>query len=225
MSLMASRPQLIAFDLDGTLIDSVPDLATAVNRALTDLDAPTSTEDDIRRWIGNGAQVLVQRAWCQDAHGEQLSDLQDPNISALYERFLYHYDACKGDATRCYPGVKAALQQLHEHSIPMAIITNKPERFVGPILKSLQLDDYFGLILGGDTLAERKPHPLPLLHAAQHFDVNPTHCWMVGDSRNDILAAKAAGFFSIGVPYGYNHGEPIEAASPDLVVDSLISLV
>lgn len=225
MSFIASRPQLIAFDLDGTLIDSVPDLTTAVNRALTDLQAPTSTEADIRRWVGNGAHVLVQRAWCQDDHGEQLSDLEDPNIKALYERFLHHYELCKGEATRCYPGVQAALQQLHERAIPMAIITNKPERFVAPILESLQLDTYFDLIIGGDTLSERKPHPLPLQHAAQHFDADPARCWMVGDSRNDIRAAQAAGFISIGVPYGYNHGEPIETARPDLVVDSLIALV
>ena len=213
--------RLIAFDLDGTLIDSVPDLAAAVARTLSELDLPEPNETKVRDWVGNGAPVLVERAltWALQAPPE-------PSLQQrAYDAFMGHYGAAPNALTTLYPGVKQALEALYQQGLTLVLITNKPERFIEPLLNHFELLNYFTLCLGGVSLAEKKPHPLPLLHAAHHCQIPPAECVMVGDSRHDMAAGKAAGFTTLALPYGYNHGEPIENSHPDLVLSSLTELL
>lgn len=213
--------EMVAFDLDGTLIDSVPDLAVAVDAALEDQGLAPVGEARVRDWVGNGSRLLVERAL-----GEALNRLpEESEVEACHERFLLHYRASPVAHTKLYPGVREALDGLINQGVSLTLITNKPEAFIAPILAHFALTQCFGLCLGGDSLDEKKPHPAPLLHAAAHFGVSPEACLMVGDSRHDIEAGKRAGFRTLAVPYGYNHGESVSDSAPDAVVESLTELV
>ena len=211
-----SRTQLILFDLDGTLIDSVPDLADSVNHMLHSLGRDPFEEETIRGWVGNGAAMLVRRA---------LSGSRDPDPQLperLFEEarkiFLRHYGENLPGRTRLYPEVAQTLESLADRGYRMAIVTNKPEPFVGPILRGLGIEGHFELVLGGESLPVKKPDPLPLLHSCERLGVAVAQAAMVGDSRNDILAARAAGIPSVAVSYGYNYDEAIETYGPDRVV-------
>ena len=214
--------EAILFDLDGTLIDSVPDLATAVNLMLQKLDRETFSEDTIRYWVGNGAQVLVKRALSGKT---QIDETLDPELfEKALKTFLslYAKNLCKETTT--YPNVTSTLHTLNASGYRLVIVTNKPYDFVAPILKGLEIESLFEFWLGGDSLDKKKPDPLPLLHACEKLDLNVEQCVMVGDSRNDLLAAKAAGMQSIGVTYGYNYGEDIHIYEPDLIVDDFANI-
>ncbi|MDT8896428.1 phosphoglycolate phosphatase [Halomonas sp. I1] len=213
--------RLVAFDLDGTLVDSVPDLAAAVDDALRDLDMPVAGEARVRDWVGNGSMVLIERA-LRDALGR---DADAERCREAHERFLVHYAQRPCRSTRLYPGVREALEALRGAGVVQVLVTNKPEAFIAPILAHFELTGHFSLCLGGDSLPRRKPDPLPLTHAAECFAVPPSDCLMIGDSRHDIAAGRAAGFRTLAVPYGYNHGEPVAASGPDGVVESLKELV
>ncbi|WP_192034698.1 phosphoglycolate phosphatase [Halomonas sp. YLGW01] len=213
--------RLVAFDLDGTLIDSVPDLAVAVDAALEDQGVAPVGEARVRDWVGNGSWRLVERAL--EAALERPAD--QGVLEACHARFLAHYHASPVERTRLYPGVREALEGLIAHGLSLVLITNKPQAFIAPILEHFALNDAFALCLGGDSLDEKKPHPAPLLHAAAHFGLSPEACLMVGDSRHDIEAGKRAGFRTLAVPYGYNHGESVTDSGPDAVVESLSELV
>ncbi|TDO08714.1 MULTISPECIES: phosphoglycolate phosphatase [Halomonas] len=213
--------RLITFDLDGTLVDSVPDLAMAVDAALADLDLAPPGESRVRDWVGNGSLRLIERA-LGDALG------QDPDAALLvraHQGFLDHYGRAPSAHTRLYPGVREALDGLRDRGLPLALVTNKPSAFIAPILEAFGLQRHFGLCLGGDSLTKKKPDPAPLRHVAAHFGVAPAACLMVGDSRHDIEAGRAAGFRTLAVPYGYNHGESVRDSAPDDVVESLAELV
>ncbi|SHE88281.1 phosphoglycolate phosphatase [Modicisalibacter ilicicola DSM 19980] len=212
---------LVAFDLDGTLIDSVPDIAVAVDAMLEDAGLPTAGVARVRDWVGNGSRKLVERALAfatGSVPGDQM-------LNDAHEAFLRHYGRAPCARTRVYPGVREALTALRERELVLVVITNKPHAFVAPILEALGLAGYFDLTLGGDSLPQKKPDPAPLLHVAERFGIAPRHCLMVGDSRHDIEAARRAGFHALAVPYGYNHGEPISDSQPDAVVESLGELV
>ncbi|RCV91959.1 phosphoglycolate phosphatase [Billgrantia montanilacus] len=213
--------RLVAFDLDGTLVDSVPDLAAAVDRVLGELGLPPAGEAKVTAWVGNGSFTLVERALA-DALGES------PGAQALdagHRRFLYYYGQDPGSRTRLYPGVREGLDDLKAAGLLLALVTNKPYAFIEPIMEQFGLERHFALALGGDSLERKKPDPAPLLHVAAYFDVPPSACLMVGDSRHDIAAGRAAGFRTLAVPYGYNHGEPVQDSRPDGLVDSLAELV
>lgn len=212
---------LVTFDLDGTLVDSVPDLAAAVDAALTDLGLPAPGEDKVRDWVGNGSRSLVERA-LTDALGEAPAEAF---LGTAHEGFLARYGEAPCARTRLYPGVREALEGLSASGRRLVLVTNKPEAFIAPILEATGIAGHFSLCLGGDSLPRRKPDPLPLIHAAERFDVAPGRCLMVGDSRHDIAAGRAAGFRTLAVPYGYNHGEPVAASGPDATVESLAQLV
>ncbi|WP_110687568.1 phosphoglycolate phosphatase [Salinicola aestuarinus] len=213
--------RLVAFDLDGTLIDSVPDLAAALDATLEEHGLSSAGEARVRDWVGNGSRKLVERALAF-ALGR---DPETSTIDAALARFLSHYAEAPCHRTRLYPGVMEGLEALSQRNLSLCLITNKPRAFIAPILESLGLDQYFVATLGGDSLPEKKPHPMPLLHLAARFDVAPAACLMVGDSRHDIEAGRRAGFRTLAVPYGYNHGEPVAASGPDCLVESLRELV
>jgi phosphoglycolate phosphatase len=209
------------FDLDGTLIDSAPDLAQAVDAMLADLRRPLAGEEQVRYWVGNGAARLVKRALTREWDGEPQK--------ALFERalrlFFRYYGDNLVDRTRLYPGVREGLDALHDNGIKLGIVTNKPARFTLPILARLGIDHEFDVVVAGDTLDQKKPHPAPLLYAANGLGIRPSRIVMVGDSMNDVLVAWEAGMAIVFVPYGYNHGSDIFDAQPDAVIDSLADLV
>lgn len=219
---MFRTKELILFDFDGTLIDSVPDLAAAINHMLSGLGKPTFGEARIRGWVGNGARTLVERA-LRAAYGEHGYPAAGV-VDAALEVFLQHYAENLAVHTAAFPYVPEVLRQLHAQGYRLAIITNKPYAFIEPILQSMGMDTLFELTLGGDSLPQKKPDPQPLLHACETLGVAPDRCVMVGDSKNDILAAKAAGMQSIGVSYGYNYDEAISAYDPDLVCETFCAL-
>ena len=215
--------QAIAFDLDGTLVDSITDLAAAANAMRVELGMPPLPQETIRSHVGDGMGRLVHRALTNQR--DVLAD------EALWQQgfaaFVRHYDAHLSTHTRPYPDVTAALALLRQSGLPLAVITNKAERFAVKLLQQLNLDSYFSLIVGGDTLPEKKPSPQPLLHVADVLHLAPTQLAMVGDSRNDILAAKAAGALAVGVDYGYESMAELAqeaATTPDIVISRLSEL-
>ncbi len=218
-----SNKEVILFDLDGTLIDSAPDLAVAVNHMLHTLKRETFSEDIIRYWVGNGAQVLVKRALSGQSEIDE--NLDPVEFEKALDIFLTFYAQNLAVTTVTYPNVPATLKALKEAGYRLAIVTNKPFDFVAPILKGLNLDGLFELHLGGDSLPQKKPDPAPLLHACKQLDVTVEQCVMVGDSKNDILAANAAKMQSIGVSYGYNYGEDIGVYEPSIIINDFGDLL
>lgn len=220
---MATFPlavKMVMIDLDGTLIDTVPDLAAAANRVLADLGRSAWDEDHYRRWIGNGVPRFVKRALTGEMQAEPDAALFEKALAA----FRRYYGAAVADLSRPYPGVVDALERLMAAGFSLACITNKAEAFTVPLLKQLDLYKYFKLVLSGDSLPAQKPDPLPLLHACRHFGITPDHGVLVGDSSNDVQAARAAGMPVICVTYGYNHGHDIRDSHPDAVVNSLVDV-
>ncbi|MFT5425724.1 MAG: phosphoglycolate phosphatase [Gammaproteobacteria bacterium] len=217
-----SQPEMVVLDLDGTLVDSVPDLAYSLDSMLQKLGMPDAGEMKTREWVGNGIERLVKRALSNNFAPDDLD--KEPDAS-LFEKALplfiseYKQNACK--RSRLYEGVREGLDYLLQNDFKLACVTNKPSQFTNIVLETLGIQNAFGIVISGDTLAKKKPDPLPLLHAAEHFGVSASKALMVGDSVNDVSAARAAGFQILCVNYGYNHGQDIRLANPDLVIDSL----
>ncbi len=214
-------PRLIMFDLDGTLVDSVPDLAVAVDKMLVQLGRPRAGLEAVRQWVGNGAPVLVRRAL---AGSIDHSDVDDALAEQALELFMQAY-AEKHEFTVVYPGVRETLKWLQKKGVEMALITNKPERFVAPLLDEMKLGRFFRWIVGGDTMPQKKPDPAALFFVMKMAGVPASQSLFVGDSRSDVQAAKAAGVACVALSYGYNHGRPIEEESPALVIDDLRKLI
>jgi len=214
-------PRLVMFDLDGTLIDSVPDLAAAVDRMLLEMGRQPAGLEAVRHWVGNGAQVLVRRAL---AGGLEHQAVDDQEAERGLELFMQAY-ADNHELTVVYPGVRDTLQWLRKQGVEMALITNKPECFVAPLLDQMKIGRYFRWIIGGDTLPQKKPDPAALLFVMKMAGVSAGEALFVGDSRSDVQAAKAAGVKCVGLTYGYNHGRPILEESPSLVIDDLRALL
>jgi len=239
--------KMVMIDLDGTLIHTAPDLAACANRMLADLGRAPYPVETVMTWIGNGVPRLVKRALTTAMDGgsaerEAVSegslihwtnagavfppgDMWAEPEAALFARalaiFQQHYLAHVSDLSRPFAGVVAGLERLKARGFHLACITNKAEAFTLPLLRNLDLYKYFELVLSGDSLPKKKPDPLPLRHACKHFGITPEHGVLIGDSSNDVEAARAAGMPVICVPYGYNHGHDIRASHPDAVVDSL----
>lgn len=215
--------KVIIFDLDGTLIDSAPDLILAVNHMLKTLNRKTFSEEKIRSFIGNGTEVLVKRALSANINIDKTLK-EDFCLDAL-EIFLDFYSQNLIVLTTLYPKVHLTLKVLKDAGYVLVIVTNKPYDFIEPILKALDIDGLFEFYLGGDSLAQKKPSPLPLLYVCQKLGVLAQECVMVGDSKNDILASKSAKMQSIGLSYGYNYGEDIGTFDPDFIFDDFSDIV
>lgn len=207
--------QSITLDLDGTLLDTVPDLTRAANAMLQELGLPERTEDEIRVFIGRGIPNLVLRCISRDkAPSEE-------NLGHALEVYRRHYATFNGIGARPFPGVMAGLEAFRSMGLPMAVITNKAAAFTEPLLVASGLSPYIKFAVSGDTLAEKKPHPLQLLHACARFGVSPGRNLHIGDSKHDAAAARAAGCPVFCVPYGYNEGEDVRKLDCDAIVASL----
>ena len=195
-----SHIKAIAFDLDGTLIDSLVDLANAANAMRVHLSLPRLERERLESYIGDGLGALVRRALTDDPDKSVDKQLWQKGFTF----YLKYYDAHLVTHTQPYPGIKECLNEISELAYPMAVVTNKLERFAKKILQQLNLHNYFKIVLGGDSLEEKKPSALPLIHVAQAFQIEPNSLLMVGDSLNDLKAAATAGSPCIGVRYGYS---------------------
>ena len=209
---MNTRPEIraAAFDLDGTLVDSLTDLAAAANEARRSENLPLLDEKLMMSYVGDGVGKLVHRALTNDPNGQAPDEVWQRAFAVFAQHYSEHLDR----HTYIYPEVQTGLQLLKTLGIPLAVVTNKREAWAAELL--------FSLVVGGDTLPQRKPDAAPLLHAAEVLGVKPENMAMVGDSRNDILAAKAAGCFAIGVRYGYADMDKL-AEDPATRADWIVS--
>ena len=214
------KPKLIMIDVDGTLVDSVPDLAYCIDEMMQKLGLQKWGEDKVRHWVGNGVPKLVERALTGKLEGRPIKEVFDK----AYPIFLDLYEDNNSQRSYLYDGVREGLDYLISQGYQLGCVTNKSEQFTHPLLKALGIFNDFKIIISGDTLAKRKPDPMPLLYCAEHFNLKPKDCLMLGDSVSDVKAARAAGFDIICMSYGYNHGNDIADENPDLVIDSMNQL-
>lgn len=216
--------QLLIFDFDGTLIDSVPDLADATNTMLSQLGKATYSLETIKQWVGNGSRLLVERALVgkTEVLAGELTTEQADHAEQL---FFDAYSNISQSKTLAYPDVDKGLQQLKAAGFTLALVTNKPIRFVPKILESLGWTPLFDVVLGGDSLPVKKPDPAPLLHVCETLNFQPAQAFMIGDSVNDILAGQNAGIDTLGLSYGYNYGNHIGDSNPTQVFDSFADLL
>jgi phosphoglycolate phosphatase len=212
----------VLFDLDGTLLDTVADIALALNRTLCEYGAQALAENDVRGMIGRGSPILIERALA--AQGRAL----DPKLqAAMVERFFHHYgelEESNEDRAQPYAGAADALCEIHGAGLRTAVVTNKQHRFAVALFKRLGLASWVDVVVGGDTCARRKPDPQPLLFACQSLQVPAAAALMVGDSVNDVQAARGAGIPIVCVSYGYNEGRDPRTLQCDLLLDSLAEL-
>ncbi|MDH3947622.1 MAG: phosphoglycolate phosphatase [Gammaproteobacteria bacterium] len=215
-----NKPAMVLIDVDGTLVDSVPDLTYCVDEMMKQLDMPVHGEAKVRNWVGNGVERLVRRALIGQLEGEPDEALYDQ----AYPIFIELYAENTSKRSCLYPGVKEGLEYLKAEGYPLGCVTNKAAQFTEPLLQNLGVYDYFSIVISGDTLEKKKPDPMPLLHAANFFKVAPEQALMIGDSISDVKAARAAGFQIVCMTYGYNHGVDIREARPDAIMDSMTEL-
>jgi phosphoglycolate phosphatase len=214
------KPKLVMIDVDGTLVDSVPDLAYCVDQMMIKLDRPEIGVERVRHWVGNGVPRLVERALIGQLDGSPTQE----EFDQAYPIFIDLYAENSSVRSHLYDGVKEGLDYLKFKDYLIGCVTNKAEQFTLPLLKSLGIFEYFKIVVSGDTLEKKKPDPYPLIYSANFFDVNPKDCLMLGDSVSDVKAARAAGFDIVCMSYGYNHGNNIADENPDLVIDSMKQL-
>lgn len=217
---MLIKPEMILIDVDGTLVDSVPDLGYCVDTMMTQLGRTPWGEARVRDWVGNGVERLVKRALIGALDGEP----EPADFERAYPLFLELYAENTSKRSLLYPGVREGLDLLKDAGYRMGCVTNKAAQFTEPLLQDLGVFDDFSIVISGDTLPLKKPDPAPLLHGAAFFGCEPRNALMVGDSVSDVKAARAAGFQIVCMSYGYNHGVDIRDAHPDAVIDSLVEV-
>jgi phosphoglycolate phosphatase len=208
----------VAIDLDGTMLDTIEDLCTAVNHTLDELRMPNLELELVRTFVGKGLANLVERS-LRAALGREPGKALLAQAMPLYEA---SYERVNGDTTTIYPGVREGLEALAMAGLPLACITNKSSRFTGPLLERIGFARYFAVVVCGDTLPQKKPDPLPLTHAASQMAVQPAEMLMIGDSINDAQAARAAGCPVFCVTYGYNEGHDVRSLDVDAIVPTLV---
>lgn len=220
MSFNSAKPiRAVIVDLDGTMLDTVPDFYVAINGMRAELGLAPISSEDIALRIGKGSEVLIRTVLAMDYDDAGV----EQHFQRAFDSYKQHYLDINGQHALFYPGVVDGLKALLEQGLRVACVTNKPIAFTTPLLAQKDLARYFELVYGGDSLARKKPDPLPMLQVCQDFDIAPHQVVAIGDSSNDARAARAAGCFVLTVPYGYNHGESIHDTDSDGVVDSLLA--
>ncbi|MFW9285283.1 phosphoglycolate phosphatase [Glaesserella parasuis] len=219
---MTKQFKLIGFDLDGTLVNSLPDLALSLNSAFAEVCLPQASEELVLTWIGNGADVLFAKGMEWTGKADEFS--QD-ELAQIKRRFGYFYGENVCNISKLYPNVKDTLEALKAQGYILAVVTNKPTKHVLPVLQAFKIDHLFSEALGGQSLPQIKPHPAPLYYLCGKFGLYPHEILFIGDSKNDILAAKAAGCKSVGLTYGYNYNIPISESEPDYVCEDFAEIL
>lgn len=212
-----SAIRAVAIDLDGTMVDTAPDFHAALNHMLKLLELPSASMQMVIDTIGRGTDNLI--------HGILGHFLEDDQREALFAKarglYLERYAEINGDHSRLYPEVREGLAALHALGLRMACVTNKPYAFARGLLDKTGLGQWFEVVYGGDSLPKKKPDPLPMLQVARDFNIAPSQMLAIGDSSNDAQAARAAGCKVVIVPYGYNHGLPVQTIEADGIVATL----
>ena len=205
-------------DLDGTMVDTAPDFQVAINRMREELHLAPLALDTITDFVGKGSENLMRRVLGVDFEENEV----ERRFELALQRYQYHYLQINGDHSELYEGVHKGLLAMKKGGVRLACVTNKPIAFARPLLEKKGLIDLFEVIYGGDSLAHKKPHPLPMLTVCNDFDLQPEQVVAIGDSSNDSEAARAAGCRVLTVPYGYNHGQPVQTIDTDGIVESLL---
>ena len=205
-------------DLDGTMVDTAPDFQVAINRMRDELRLAPLALDTIIDFVGKGSENLMRRVLGVDFEKSEVESRFDHAL----ERYQHHYLQINGDHSELYAGVHEGLLAMKKGGVRLACVTNKPIAFARPLLDKKGLINLFEVIYGGDSLAHKKPHPLPMLTVCNDFDLQPAQVVAIGDSSNDSEAARAAGCRVLTVPYGYNHGQPVQTIDTDGIVESLL---
>ncbi|MWQ63271.1 phosphoglycolate phosphatase [Glaesserella parasuis] len=219
---MTKQFKLIGFDLDGTLVNSLPDLALSLNSAFAEVGLPQAPEELVLTWIGNGADVLFAKGMEWTGKADEFSQEE---LAQIKRRFGYFYGENVCNISKLYPNVKETLETLKAQGYILAVVTNKPTKHVLPVLQAFKIDHLFSEALGGQSLPQIKPHPAPLYYLCGKFGLYPHEILFIGDSKNDILAAKAAGCKSVGLTYGYNYNIPISESEPDYVCEDFAEIL
>lgn len=215
LSALPTMPTFFIIDLDGTMVDSVPDLAACVNQMQADLGLPERSEAQVRTWVGNGVEKLVARALANNLTGDIVDQAFYEQALAIFRRYYREQSAVH---SKVYPGVMEGLSALSAR-FPLICVTNKAAEFTEPLLETLELRPFFRLVISGDRLPQKKPHPAPLLYAAEFLAFPPESGVMIGDSQSDVKAARAAAMPVVCLRDGYNHGEDIALSHPDAIID------
>ena len=211
--------QAAIVDLDGTMLDTMPDFAVAINGMRAELDLAPIAQETITPMVGKGSENLIRSVLARDFDAAAVEE-KFATAMASYQR---HYLAINGQHSTLFDGVVEGLDAMRSQGLRLACVTNKPIAFTTPLLALKGLTQYFEVVYGGDSLAHKKPHPLPLLQVCRDFDLPPASVVAIGDSSNDAEAARAAGCPVLTVPYGYNHGRPVQEIDTDGIVDTLLS--
>ncbi len=215
---------LVMFDLDGTLVETAPEIADAVNDLLADQGLPAVGEDLIATWIGHGTRELMIQAYAHVTRTDIDTVRRAGTLDYFMPRFTAFYEQRCGTRSRLYPRVLETLRRLRAQQVRMAVVTNKEQRFTATVLLVHQIRHFFDLVIAGDTLEAKKPDPLPVRYCLDAMCVQQARALFVGDSRIDVAAARAAGVAIWAVPYGYNMGQPIAEAGPDRVVATIAAV-
>lgn len=218
MKTGAAAIRAAIIDLDGTMLDTVPDFEAALNGMRADLGLGPITQAVIKPLVGKGSEKLVRDALLLDWSPERVEAVYDDAIAG-YQR---HYLAINGNRSTLFDGVIDGLQAMRADGLRLACVTNKPVAFTLPLLEQKGLAPYFEFVFGGDSFAKKKPDPMPMTRACEAFDLAPGQVVAIGDSSNDAESARGAGCFVLTVPYGYNHGQPVQEIQSDGIVDSLL---
>ncbi len=214
----APRLEAALIDLDGTMVDTADDFAAGLNGMLAQFDAEETTREEVMGYVGKGSEHLIRSVLAPRFDEQGVQERFDEAL-ALYQD---EYAKINGRHTHLYPEVEAGLEAMREAGLKLACVTNKPHRFAVELLAQYGLSGYFSVVLGGDSTPKKKPDPLPMLSACEALGVQPAAAIAIGDSENDALAGRAAGMATLSVPYGYNHGQPVQKIKSDGIVASLL---
>jgi phosphoglycolate phosphatase len=212
------RIEAAIIDLDGTMVDTADDFTAGLNGMLAQLDAAETSREEVVEYVGKGSEHLIRSVLAPRFEAVHAQDRFDEAL-AIYQE---EYAKINGTHTRLYPDVEAGLKAMRDAGLKLACVTNKPRRFAVQLLTQYGLTGYFNIVIGGDTLAKKKPDPLPMITACAEMQVAPQAAVAIGDSENDAMAGRAAGLATLTVPYGYNHGQSVQTIKSDGIVASLL---